>query len=193
MSELNISTPASGLSFSEGFIKAWKTNPKTGESETVLDKKNTILYQGSDILASALAGTANSAITHMYVGFQNSTSSAFYSSIPAVSKDGTPAISGYVSPQGYLRVPLAFPASFTQINNYNNNTAIFTTQIISPSSAGGAVFNPGTGGLSSYIYEAALVAAGPVSDRIFSRVTFTPIAYDSSYNLTISWGVKFTS
>ena len=192
MAKRDISTP-SGLSFSEGFIKAWKTDPKTGLSETVLEKKNTILYQGSDILASALAGQANSAITHMYIGFENATDSSFYSSSSAVAKDGTPVMSGYTSPKGYLRVPLAFPASFTNITDYHNNTAIFTTQIISPSSAGGAVFNPGTSGVSSYIYEAALVAAGSVADRIFSRVTFTPITYDNSYNLTISWGVKFTS
>ena len=178
----------SNLSYSEGFLKIWKTSPVTGSKELLVDQKNTILYQGSDILASALAGQPYSNITHMNLGFHNGSDASFYSSVPTISKDGTPAFSGYTTPFGYVKSPLSFPASFSGSSHYQGNVVVFTTQLVSPVSTGGATL-----GTNSYFYEAAMVAAGASSDRIFSRINFSPILYDNSYSFTISWAVNFTS
>lgn len=174
----------------QGFIKIWQSNPVTGEQKLLIDKPNTVLYQGADLLAYALAGVANNKISHMYIGFNNN----LVFTPPVIDKAYSNPFSGFVAPFGYLRIPLTLPASYLADTNYTHNVPIFTTMITSGTSeAGGATFTNGT----SQIYEVGLVAATTPSsssgDAVFSRANFSQIQYDSSFNLTISWGVKFTA
>ncbi len=175
----------------QGFIKIWQTNPKTGESELLVDKPNTILYQGADILSLALAGRRNSGISHMYVGFCNDLDGVFTK--PTINKEYSNRFQDFADPFGYLRLPLAFPASFLNTTNYENNISIYTTVISASDSQGGATFQASSP--ASWIYEIALVAATEPADdsgdMIFSRANFNAIQYATNYNLTISWGVKF--
>jgi hypothetical protein len=57
------------------------------------------------------------------------------------------------------------------------------------SSEGSADFNE-----DSRIFEVALVAApdpeNPTKDTVFSRTNFEKVKYDSTYNFTITWGVR---
>jgi hypothetical protein len=156
-------TPASGLPNFGGFIKIWQTEPDTGKSDLLIDKKNTILVTGADLLAQSLAGVPSAKISHMY-----------------------------------LRIPLTFPASFmTSTTDYKNNISVFT--ILLNNSAGYVVGSTAISTGVSRIFEAGLVAsfnpsdttANHPSDKVFARIQFTPITYNSSFNLTTSWGIKF--
>ncbi|NBQ67620.1 MAG: hypothetical protein EBU46_01835 [Nitrosomonadaceae bacterium] len=172
-----------------GMIKIWKFNPKTGEKALLKDVRNTIVYSGADILAYALAGKPNSAISHFYLGYNNN--EAFnVNDVAAVTKSSTGMAS--TGDFGYIRVPLSFPASFSAESNYSHNTAFFTVMITNPPIPTGAEF-----GSSSKIYAAGLVVAGNPEgsnqDKLFSKAQFAPITYDPSFGLTITWGVKFTA
>lgn len=183
-----------------GFLKIWQSNPKTGESKLLVDKKNLILYTGSDILADTLAGKPNSAISHLYVSYTNDP--AFDIENNPIAKSSSTFVTSAAPglERNYIRVPLTFPATFTQEENYDHNIAIFTVFMSNPSALRANTDIALTDG-SSKFFEAGLVSAynpagtptSHASDRVFSRVNFTPITYDDAFNLTISWGVKFQS
>lgn len=180
-----------------GFIKIWKSSPITGESQLLVDKKNTILYSGSDLLAKSLGGQVNTKISHMYLGYSNNVSVpdntyVISKSNGAFVKDGD---------RGYLRVPLTFPASYLTEDNYANNIVVFTVLINNASGfvvSGSATLTNSTSKFFEIALASALDPTATVNDHVgkdmvFSRVAFERIAYDSTFNLTISWGVKFTS
>ncbi len=177
-----------------GFFKVWKTNKQTGESILSVDKKNTILYTGADLLAKALAGEKYSKISHFYISYCDAITTP---SITAV--DRTPTSFEYTDPgqdghYGYGSVPLTIPAGFLRsTTDYVNNVVIFTIMMPSIHSIQeqiGLEFEDGC-----KIFEAGLVAASssiPAAfDPVFARVKFNPVEYDSTFNLTISWGVQF--
>lgn len=172
-----------------GFIKVWQFDPKTGKSWLVKEINNTILYGGADLLAYALAGKANSGISHMYVGFNNNASFDIAAE-PAVTKGSTTFRTD--GDYGYVRVPLTFPAAFQAQANYDHNTVFFTVMLTNPPDSEGAEFND-----DSKIHTIGLCAAlnpsGNDNDVIFSRAQFTPITYDPAFGLTVTWGVRFTA
>lgn len=177
-----------------GFIKIWQTDPTNGASTLLVDKKNTILYTGADILARAVAGLPGSRISHFYVSYTNAVSRT---PLP-VSRTPTPYLAVNASPggYGYGSVPLTLPPSFLKSgSDYNNNISVFTIMIPSTASVQSQLGLNFTNGVK--IFEASLVAAttSPPSgtDPVFSRVQFNPVTYDSTFNLTISWGIMFTS
>lgn len=181
-----------------GFVKIWKSDPKTGESTLLVDKKNTILYGGADLLAQALAGQANTGISHMYLGYSNDVA------VPASGYTIARNANAFstTTPLGYLRTPLTFPATFMTDINYANNIVVFTVLINNAASFQVTSGSPATltDGTSKF-FEAALVASvdptatvnSHANDRIFARIAFERITYDASFNLTISWGVRFLS
>lgn len=170
-----------------GVIKIWQFDRTTGESWLVKDTRNTILYTGADLLALALSGRANSSISHVYVGYSNN-SGFDIEAEPAVTKGSTAFRDegGY----GYVRVPLTFPASFAAESNYSNNSVFFTIMLANAPSSSGAELNA-----TSKIFTIGLVAglnpSGANQDKIFSRAQFTPVTYDPTFGLTVTWGVKF--
>jgi hypothetical protein len=170
-----------------GFVKIWKTDRLTGESSLVVDKPNMILKGGAKLVAHALGGKPEAKIWGMYIGYNNTEFSL--SSAPAITVDYANPFNEFTSPFGFLREPLTFAPTFMSSADYDENTVLFSTMITSATSSGGAIF-----GTDSRIYEVALVAAGdPVSsskDTVFSRTNFNPIQYNSSYNFTITWGVR---
>lgn len=181
---------------SEGFIKIWGHNPKTGESKILINKKNTILYKGSDVLAKALGGVENAAISHMYFGYSGD------SGTPGDDYAITKSIDTFTAaqPLGYLRVPLTFPASFTSSDDvYGGNMVVFTVVINSPDAY--QVSGSQTLDDTCDFYELALVSAidptgTPAShpgDMVFARVAIERITNDPGWNLTCSWAVKFVS
>ena len=95
----------------------------------------------------------------------------------------------YSAPYGYLREPLTFTPNYQTTPGYDENIVLFSTMVTSATKAGGASF-----GASSRIYEVALVSAAAANDStkdtVFSRTNFNPVQYNSSYNFTITWGVR---
>lgn len=184
----------------KGFIKITAFNPKTGDFKTLIDKPNTVVYSGADLLAKALAGSSYSAITNMYVGFNNDAGFPTSPTPPTVNKTDTAQtmIEFYTDNVGDgfggLRLPLSLiPSYLTTSSSYVNNVVVFTTTVVSATAVAGDAFAAGT----SQIYEVGLVAAGAsstvASDKLFSRAQFDPITYVANYNLTINWGVRFES
>jgi len=169
-----------------GFVKIHQVDPKSGESVLLVDKQNKILRGGAKIIAHALGGNLNSKIWGMYIGYNNS---AGEFNKPAITVDYSNPFSGFVGDFGYLREPLTFTPNYLSSASYTENTVLFSTMITTASSAGGAIFST-----DSKIYEVALVAVEDVSnpsrDTVFSRTNFNPIQYNSSYNFTITWGVR---
>lgn len=171
-----------------GKVKIWKH--RNGENPILLvDKPNTILYSGADVLALALAGKPNSKITHFYLGYSND-ETFDVNDEPAVTKaDDSFASDG---DYGYLRIPLSFPAVFNDETNYDNNSVFFTVMLSNLPTGVGDTFAEG-----SKIFSAGLICArdpeSANSDMIFSKILFTPIAYDPDFSLTVTWGVKFTA
>jgi hypothetical protein len=171
-----------------GFVKVWKTDVLSGETELLVDKKNMILKGGAKLIAYALAGKPMSNIWGMYIGYNNGDGEF---DKPSIDIDYNYKFSDYQAEDnfGYLREPLTFTPSFLSSPGYTDNTVLFSTMITSASAAGGAVFDE-----TSRIYEVALVAVedptSTVRDTVFSRTNFNPIKYDSNYNFTITWGVR---
>jgi hypothetical protein len=169
-----------------GFVKIWKTHQTTGVSELVVDKRNMILKGGAKIIAHALGGDQYAKIWGMYIGYNNDTGTL----VPrTIDVDYSDKFLNYVAPYGYLREPLTFSPTYQTSLGYDENVVLFSTMITSATKAGGASFDS-----TSRIYEVALVSAVAADelakDTVFSRTNFNPIQYNSSYNFTITWGVR---
>jgi len=189
----------------KGFFKIWQVDPVTGQKTLQVDKNNTILYAGADILAQALAGVPYSSVSHMYIGYKNTLVEDIgdWTDVPHIDKAYSNAFttygSGEFSDYGYLRLPLAYSPSFQGQANYSSNIAVFTSIITTAEGvAHGADFHDSSfSGAPSRIFEVGLASAlDPKSqsqDKIFSRASFSPLLYDIHYNLTIAWGVQFTA
>lgn len=194
-----IELPCSGSPDFKGFVKIWRVDPNTGSKDLVVDKNNTILKDGATIFVQALAGAVNSKISHIYIGYNN-TEGTF--TPPAIDKDYSIKFSNYGSgahsTYGYLRLPLAYNPSFIGTPGYQNNVAVFTGIVSSSGNSHGAPFvsaeDASSTNPASQIFEIALVAANEnnnvSSDRVFSRANFVPLVYNSSYNLTVAWGIR---
>jgi len=185
----------------QGFYKIWQVNPKTGEKLLLRDNKNLILNNGADLLARAMAGVKYSNISHIYVGYKNNVDGSF--TRPTLDKAYTDKFSSYGSgileDFGYIRVPLAYSPSFLNTEGYQNNISVFTGIVTTGLDTSGAAFRDENygGAEPSQIFEVALVAAteptGPGGDIVFSRAHFSELLYNTSYNLTIAWGIQFTA
>ena len=174
---------------STGHFKIWKTSKESGRSTLVVDKPNTILYTGADLVAKALGGVPNTKISHMYLGYTNDRS--YPGTGYAITKTNstfTPTAN-----RGFIRVPLTFPASFdTSASSYLSNIAVFTVLVANAASYVTTDSPTLTSGASLF-YEAALVASltGLASGDVpLARIAFTPTEYDSAFGATISWGIK---
>jgi hypothetical protein len=169
-----------------GFVKIWQTDPQTGESSLLVDKQNMILKGGAKLIAKALAGEPTAKIWGMYIGYNNGEGDF---TKPGIDPEYTNRFINYTAPYGYLREKLTFTPSFLSSTDYDENTVLFSTMITTASSAGGAAFDT-----TSRIYEVALISAAspadPSKDTVFSRTNFNSVLYNSSYNFTITWGVR---
>jgi len=174
-----------GAKWLSGFVKIWKVDPVTGDSQLLVDKQNMILKGGAKLITHALAGVEGSKIWGMYIGFNNTASFT----PKTINPEYSDPFSGFSSPFGYLREPLTFTPTYMSSPGYTDNTVLFSTMITSSTSQTDAVFDG-----SSRIYEVGLIAAptpsDPSGDVVFSRTNFNAIQYDSSFNFTISWGIR---
>ena len=162
----------------QGRVRIWEHSPELGYGKLLLDRPNLITKIGAGLAAQAIAGLPNCSITHIYVGYNN-------------SGDSTPTISDTVSSfSTYAAFPLAFSPSFSSTDSsYVNNLAYFTTYIT------GTTLPPSGSGLpsSSNIYSLGLVNRSGSINSLFSKIAFSPITYDGTHGLAISWGVTFTA
>lgn len=174
-----------------GFIKVWKTSPETGESQLIVDQPNMILYGGARLMSYAISGRENAKIWGMYIGFNNNSNGEFTRPVidPAYSQPfaNLDPDDGF----GYLREPLTFTPTYLSDGIYTDNTALFSVMVTSSTSVNPTPFLHDV----SRIYEVALVGSldpsNSTKDIVFSRTGFNPVKYDTNFNFTITWGIKF--
>lgn len=173
-----------------GHVKIWDVNTATGDKQLLLDKPNLITKLGAGVLASALAGLSNAGVTHFYVGYCASGVSPSETG-PTIDDN----ISSFISDanNGYLRIPLSFPASFLTESGYASANATYFTTFITSGSFGVSTGMSFANGVK--FYALGLINAqsynDPSSDRLFSKIYFGPIVYDSTHGLAITWGITF--
>lgn len=158
-----------------GRVVMRQINPKTGAQKVIFDKPNLITKGGADIVANALSGRPLTAISHIYVGYNDD------GSVPSVTVDDTVA-----SFSTFARIPLAFSPGYANEAGYQNNLAYFTVYL-----TGTADVADGKQITSLGLISAAAVDAS--DDRLFSKISFNAVTYDSSFGLAITWGLTFRS
>jgi hypothetical protein len=174
-----------------GFVKIWKTSPITGESQLVIDQPNMILYGGARLMSYALSGRENAKIWGMYIGFNNNQNGVF--TRPVIDASYSQPFSGLSTQSGfgYLREPLTFTPTYLSDGIYIDNTVLFSVMVTASTSVNATPFLHDV----SRIYEVALVGASDPTnsskDIVFSRTGFNPVKYDTNFNFTITWGIKF--
>lgn len=177
-----------------GHVKIWNIGNDFGKPELVYQGQNLIVKGGSDILASALSGKSNSAISHFYIGYSNDPSFNVNAE-PAVAVTDTVTSFPTSGNYGYIRIPLAFPASYLAEAGYTANVPYFTTFLVTGGSwtRFGAILQTG-----SKIFSLGLINAknssNSTEDVLFSKIYLNPtVAYDTSHGAAVSWGVTFRS
>ena len=193
MNNVDISTLSYPLNNAAvGHIKIWQFSPNSGKTNVLYEAKNLIVKTGADVLASAVAGQANSGISHFYVGYSGNASFSLGAQ-PAITTDDTVASFPISGTEGYLRIPLAFPPAFLNETGYTGNVPYFTTFITNGTQWN--QYGSQSFGTGSKLYALGLVNAQDLtsngSDRLFSKVYFGPIDYDATHGLAITWGITF--
>ena len=163
-----------------GRVRIWSLNPDRSFDKLIFDKPNLITNQGADIAARALSGQPYTSISHIYAGYNNT------GSVPSVAVTDTITVFNT-----YARVPLTFSPSYSNESGYSNNLVYFTVYLTGTTSPGAATTTVPNG---YDIVELGLVNAtstNPSNDNLFSHIAFSPITYNSTYGLAITWGLTF--
>lgn len=176
----------------EGYFRITEQHPITGSGRIAVDKKNTIMYPSTLIMARGLAGISNSAVSHLYLSYSSN------DDLPLNPYTISPSITSVAlnSEQGTLRIPLSFPATITEDTQGAWTMANFNILVNQPGNY--KITGSPTLVNGMKFYEAALVVqtdpnGSPSSitgDKMIARVAFERLTYDSAFNLTVSWGIK---
>ena len=179
----------------EGHFRLTEFSPLTGESRIVVDRKNSIMYPSTYIAARGLTGLPNSAISHLDLAYNNG------DTYPTDPYTISPSNSAFQvgSGSGVLRIPLTFPGTITSAEDGSWNLATFNILVNQPSSYI-VTGSPSLGGTTDF-FEAGLVCqtasngspSNITGDKLFARIAFERLAYNSLFNLTVSWGIKLTT
>ena len=156
-----------------GRVRIWSVNPE-GSRELILEQQNTIVLGGADITAKALSGLPNTGITHMYVANDN------VGAIPTVTVNDTVTSFGST----FTRIPLTFSPNYSNEAGYTSNLVYFSVYI-----TGSTI--PNGNFITSLGLVNASVPSSSSGDNLFSRIAFSPITYNSTQGLVITWGLTF--
>lgn len=164
------------------------------EPEVLVDQSNMIMLPSAEVMAMALAGRSNVAVSHLYLGYATGTGVPYVP--PALTPDAV--VFPVTGSRGLARMPLTFPGMLSTVGNDRLTTFNFVVNSLSGFVVGGGP-PPVAGGV--WFDEAGLVVAtDPASstadrtgDRVFARVRFQDVQYDDTYNLSISWGIKLVA
>ena len=178
----------------EGHFRLSGYSSETGEIQVFVDKQNKIMYPSTEIVARGLSGLPNAAISHLYLAYNND--DAYPANGYTIAENNTAFQKDASS--GYLRIPITMPPTITPAGDGSYQLLTFTVLVSQPS-AFKVTGSPNLSNSSDF-FEAALVCQtdpnGSVSnttgDRVFSRVAFQRLAYDSTFNLTVSWAIKLS-
>jgi hypothetical protein len=184
-------------------VRAWQTwwrifsfDEKTGEIRKMVAQKNTIPYEGADVMARVLAGDVTYAPAAMFFEFENTAGSPV---IPTAARDE--GIDYYLSTlasestKDYLRVPLIVSPSFTSSGAaYAGNQVTFFAVTSGMQGIHGKTFDHT---VDSQVYGVAL-AATPTPDqytldKLFSRSYsgFDPVPKEDGYQIGAQYLIRF--
>lgn len=154
-------------------------------------ERNTILYQGADIVGRLLAGYDEYVPSTMYFQYQNTAGTP---STPSIARgDNVADFLGLTSTNDFLRVPLeGVPSLQNSDDNYEANQVLFfATTSGSVGEAQGLAFSDAA---NSKVVSAAIVATptGDIEDDvIFARFNLdTHITKLASSQIGIKWMVQ---
>ena len=102
--------------------------------------------------------------------------------MPSVALGDTVSSMGTVG-STVARVPLTFAPSFSNETNYVSNLVYFTVYLT------GTTYMPNGHNIVSLGLVNAANPSNAVGDKLFSRIAFSPVTYDSSHGLAITWGI----
>lgn len=159
-----------------GYVRMWKFNLADGAKEIIIEKPNIITKEGASIAAKALSGFPNTAITHMYIGHSGSTT------VPTVTVNDTITSFGGL----LLRKQLAFSPSFSNESGYTSNLVYFSAYLTGTDI-------PNNNKITSLGLINASDPGSASGDKLFSKISFSAVTYDSSHGLAITWGITFRS
>jgi len=182
----------------EGHFRMTEYSLLTGEQRVVVDKPNKIMYPSTEVVARGLAGIPNSAISHLYLAYNNN--NAYPDNDYTISENNTSFPRDAVT--GLLRIPIVLPATIVPANDGSYQRLTFNVLVNQPVNYvvdASPSLNSG-GGNGSDFFEAALVCqtdplgspSNITGDRVIARVAFERLAYDQVFSLTISWGLKLS-
>lgn len=184
----------------EGHFRVTGVDPTTKQFRVFVDKKNTIMQDASLIVANGFVGNTNSSITHLYLAFSNDPT--YPAADYVINFDDTTFLIDDTEKVSCLRIPLTFPPIISSLADPGEILVSFNILVNQPGiyeMLSPGILNDDTSDPSKF-FEAALVnqstanatPLNPVGDRILARVAFDPLAYDSTFNLTVSWGIKLS-
>lgn len=158
------------------------------------DVRNTIVYQGADILAKLLTGNPEYAVSGMYIEFENSNPP---SGVIAVARADTPESipSSSANPTDFMRVGLSATPLLASTDDdfYSHNQATFFAITEGSIGFNGVAF---TAASNSVVRGAGLVArrdpADQTLDLLYARVALDPLAVPAGGRIAVEWRVFFT-
>jgi hypothetical protein len=156
-----------------GRVRIWSLNRDKKHDALLLDQPNLITREGASIAAKALTGGLNTAISHIYVGYNDD------GAVPSVDLSNTIASFG-----DHARVALAFSPSFSNETDYTANLVYFTVYVTGTTVPNGKK-------ITSLGLVNSTVPGNAAYDKLFSKIAFSPVTYDSSHGLAITWGLTF--
>ena len=170
---------------------------KTGTVHKVVAQPNLIPYQGADIMARALAGSAGYAASGILFEFENTTGTI---AVPTPARDE--GIDYYLTTipltpnRDYLRVALAAPVAFSSSDsaNYDGNQASFFAISSGTQGIHGEAFSHSA---NSKVFGVGLVSmtdpAQYTQDLLFSRSYdgFDPVPKEDGYQVGAQYVIRF--
>ena len=182
----------------QGCIRIISFNPLTNEVNKVVEKRNTILFEGADILALLIAGQSDYNVSAMYIEYENLASPGDPITPPTFDRSGGVA---YYNGLGasptidFLRVPITVsPAFSTSGTDYENNIVTFFGVTEGTVGFHGKTFSPSS---NSAVFGAALVAAPDLQDQSQDKVyarTYTGIdkvLKQTGFEIGVTWQARF--
>jgi len=160
--------------------------------------RNTVVYEGMDLLALMIAGLAPEGLNAMYLEFEDDNAVPTAISQPVINLDAGRSyyaaleVDALVTKRDYLRVSLAAAPTLdtTDATKYVQNRVLFIASSLGQTAGEGGL--PFSVARLSTVYGMALVNAPDANDRtqdsVFARTyDFTPKVYATNEQVQLWW------
>ena len=183
--------------WAHGFVRLFLIDKDTGQKTLLVEKHNTILYSGADIMAASPTGDLSYNVACMYFEYKNLTLPG--DAISAPTYDRTGGIDYYnalADPYDVIRVPLTTSPAIasSDATKYSGNQVTFyaATEGI----AGAIASLPFADANNSAVFGVGLVATPDwttqASDVVFARTYVDKVLKAANYEIGCAWVIRCT-